>query len=142
MLLPGGIWTGVIVTYAIERTHLWARMPPRQFAIDFRRSLSRVDPMQPILGIVTILGAGLFALHSSGTARALGWGGCGLVALVVSVSVSLAEPINSQFRRCPEGEPPADADRLRVRWTRIHLVRTVFAVAALGALVVAVSYAP
>jgi anti-sigma-K factor RskA len=53
----------------------------------------------------------------------------------------LAEPINSRFRRLPEGSVPRDAERLRVVWRRFHLVRTGLAVAAFACLVVAVSYA-
>jgi Domain of unknown function (DUF1772) len=55
--------------------------------------------------------------------------------------VILAEPINSQFRRRPEGSVPPDAERLRRVWRRFHLVRTAIAVAAFTLLVTAVSYA-
>jgi hypothetical protein len=50
MLMACGLWSGVILTFQVERINLWAQMPIEQYAVDFRRSLFRVDPMQPILG--------------------------------------------------------------------------------------------
>ena len=64
----------------------------------------------------------------------------GLRTMILVSSIVLAEPINSQFRRRPEGDVPPDAERLRRRWRRFHLVRTVFAVAAFTLFVTAVSY--
>lgn len=54
----------------------------------------------------------------------------------------MAEPINSQFRRRPEGDAPPDAEKLRARWRRLHLVRTVVTVAAFATIVLAVGYIP
>jgi hypothetical protein len=56
-------------------------------------------------------------------------------------SLVLAEPVNSQFRQRPEGVVPPDAERLRRLWRRLHLVRTGLAVAAMGCLTTAVTYA-
>jgi hypothetical protein len=67
--------------------------------------------------------------------------GVGLLAVILVSSIILAEPINSQFRRLPEGTVPPDAEHLRRRWRRFHLVRTALAVAAFALLVTAVSYA-
>jgi uncharacterized membrane protein SpoIIM required for sporulation len=52
MLVSCGLWAGGILIFAVERTNLWRRMTIDQYAVDFRRSLFRVDPMMPILGVI------------------------------------------------------------------------------------------
>jgi hypothetical protein len=140
MLIPGAVFAGVIVTYAVERTNLWRRMPLEQYAVDFRRSLYRVDPMQPILLVVCAGGAVAFALAASGTARALAWVGVAQLAVVLVASLVVAEPMNSKFRRLTEGSVPPDAENLRDAWRRFHALRTVVALGALSCLVIAVTY--
>src|SRR5258708_4774218 len=118
MLVPGAIWAGVIVTYAVERTNLWGRMAVGQYVVDFRRSVYRVDPMQPILGVICAVGAVVFALKADGTARALAVAAVAQLAFVVIWSTALMEPLNSKFRRLPEGSQPDDADQIRNLWRR------------------------
>lgn len=141
MLVFGGVWTGMIVAVAVERVSLWGRMSIEQYAVDFRRSLFRFDPLQPILLALTALGTVLFALESSGQARSLAWVALGLLGLVLIGSTTLAEPMNSQFRRRVEGDVPPDAASLRRRWRFFHLARTVVACAALVALALAATQA-
>jgi len=45
--------------------------PAARRADDFRRSLARVDPMLPILGALSTVGALLFALNTAGRPAAL-----------------------------------------------------------------------
>lgn len=139
MLVVGGIWAGVIFTYAIERVNLWQRMPIDQYVIDFRRSLYRADPLQPILGVIAALAAAVFALSTAGPASISAWIGVGLVVIVIVVSIAFPERINSQFRRRVEGDAPPDAEMLRIRWRRLHLIRTVPALASLVALAASVA---
>jgi hypothetical protein len=68
-------------------------------------------------------------------------GGHGLLAVILVGLIVVAEPINSQFRRLPEGVVPPQAERLRRRWRRFHLVRTGLGIAALACLITAVTYA-
>ena len=82
MLVSCGLWAGGILIFAVERTNLWRRMPIDQYAVDFRRSVFRVDPMMPILGVIAGTAATIFALQRSGAARGLAWAGLGLIALV------------------------------------------------------------
>lgn len=138
MLFWSGLWTGVILTFAVERTNLWSRMPVEQFAVDFRRSLFRVDPMQPIIGAIAGLAAGAFAYFGEGNARFWAIAGIALIVLVFITTVSIAEPINSKFRRLPEGQVPEKAEHYRVFWRRFHLFRTLAALAAFGCLVAAI----
>jgi hypothetical protein len=138
MLGAGGLFAGGILVVAVERTNLWRRMPVEQYAVDFRRSLARVDPMLPILGALTAVGALLFALNAAGRAAALTWTAVALLGVIIVSSLAVAEPINMRFRRLPEGSPPPGADRLRIVWRRFHYGRTLLGVAAFGCIVGAV----
>ena len=137
MLVLTGLWSGVILTFAVERTNLWSRMPIEQYVIDFRRSLFRVDPLQPILGGLAGIAGIVFALSLDGTAQVLAWGGVAAIAAVMVGSVVLAEPINSKFRRLPEGQAPDRAEHYREYWRKFHAVRNVIAVVAFVCVVAA-----
>ena len=137
MLAFGGLYSGAILIYAVDRVHVWRRMPVDQYVVDFRRSLYRADPLVPIMGVLSALGAVVFALNSGGRAAVLAWIGIGLIALIVVASITLAEPINSKFRRLPEGQAPDRVERLRISWCRFHWARTVVALGVLACLVAA-----
>jgi hypothetical protein len=139
MLGAGGVFTGAVVWYAWERVWIWRRLSLDAYAVDFRRSVRKADPALPILLVVCAAGAGAFASETDGAARALSVAGIALLAVILVSSIVLAEPINSQFRRLPEGTVPPDAERLRRRWRRFHLVRTALAVSAFALLVNAVA---
>jgi Domain of unknown function (DUF1772) len=141
MLGAGGLFTGGVVWYAWERVWIWRRLPLAAYAVDFRRSVRKADPALPILLVVSAVGAGAFASLTDGAGGTLALAGIALLAVILVSSIIVAEPINSQFRRLPEGTVPPDAEALRRRWRRFHLVRTALAVAAFTALVTAVSYA-
>jgi hypothetical protein len=141
MLGAGGIFTGGIIWYAWERVWIWRQLTLLEYAIDFRRSLRKADPAMPILLVVCGTAAGAFAYVTNGTARALALAGIGLLALILASSIVVAEPINSQFRRRPEGVVPPDAEQLRAVWRRFHLLRAALAVTAFYLLVIAVTYA-
>jgi ferric-dicitrate binding protein FerR (iron transport regulator) len=57
--------------------------------------------------------------------------------LVVVASITIAEPINSKFRRLPEGQAPQRAEHHRSLWRRFHAVRNLAALAALACLAAA-----
>lgn len=139
MLAAGGLFAGGILVVAVERTNLWRRMPVDQYAVDFRRSLARVDPMLPILGALTCVGALLYALNSAGRPATLTWVAVVLLGVIIVSSLIVAEPINARFRRHAEGDTPAGADRLRVVWRRFHYGRTILGLAAFGCIVGAVA---
>jgi hypothetical protein len=130
MLMACGLWAGVILTFQVERINLWAQMPIEQFAVDFRRSLFRVDPLQPILAALASIAGGYFAWFSLGTPRLLAWVSVALMVFVVVAAIVIAEPINSRFRDLPEGQLPDGAERYRIAWRRFHTARTIFTLAA------------
>lgn len=135
MLASGGLFAGGILVVAVERTSLWRRMPVEQYAVDFRRSLARVDPMLPILGALSCAGALLFALNSGGRPATLTWVAVALLGVIIVSSLVVAEPINSRFRRLPEGDAPDGAERLRTVWRRFHYGRTLLGLAAFACIV-------
>jgi hypothetical protein len=127
MLMACGLWSGVILTFQVERINLWAQMPIEQYAVDFRRSLFRVDPMQPILAALACISGGYFAWFSLGTPRLLAWVGVGLMVAsrcwMRATSPQVRSPPSSWARRCrsaytasgspldlaPDFEPTEDA---------------------------------
>jgi hypothetical protein len=137
MVMFGGLFAGGILIVAVERVNLWRRMPVDQYVIDFRRSLYRLDPLLPILGTLSALGAVVFALNSEGHAAVLAWIGVALIVVIMIASIALAEPMNSKFRRLPEGQAPEGAEHLRITWRRFHWARTVVALGALACLAAA-----
>jgi drug/metabolite transporter (DMT)-like permease len=141
MLGAGGLFTGGLVWYAWERVWIWRRLTLLEFAVDFRRSVRKADPAMPILLVICGGAAGVFASLTEGGPRTLALTGIGLLALILVGSIIIAEPINGQFRRRPEGEVPPQAERLRRTWRRFHLIRTGLGIAALACLMVAVTYA-
>lgn len=140
MLVAGGLFTGGLVWYAWERVWIWRRLALPEFAVDFRRSVRKADPAMPILLVVAAVAAGAFAWLTQGVARTLALGGVGLLGVILVSSLLVAEPINSQFRRRPEGMVPPQAERLRRIWRRFHIARTVLGSAAMACLIVAVTY--
>lgn len=71
MLVACGLCAGVIFFYAVERLKLWARMPIDQYMADFRRSLYRADPLQPMMGATAMIAAVVFALNVASPASGL-----------------------------------------------------------------------
>ena len=59
------------------------------------------------------------------------------MVLVVVASITIAEPINSKFRRLPEGQVPQRAEHYRTLWRSFHAVRSLAALAALACLAAA-----
>jgi hypothetical protein len=89
------------------------------------------------MGVFSELGAMVFAWNSGGRAAVLAWIGFALIALIFVASITLAEPMNSKFRRLPEGQAPDRVEQLRITWCRFHWARTVVALGALGCLAAA-----
>ena len=141
MLGAGGLFAGGLVWYAWERVWIWRRLSLPEFAVDFRRSLRKADPAMPILLVICAGAAGVFSSLTEGGARTLALAGIGLLVVILVGSIILAEPINSRFRRRPEGVVPPQAEQLRRRWRIFHLIRTGLGMAALACLITAVTYA-
>jgi hypothetical protein len=135
----GGLFSGAILIVAVERVNLWQRMPVDQYVVDFRRALYRLDPLIPIMGVLSGVSAVVFAFTAVGHSAVFAWIGVALIAVIMIASISLAEPMNSKFRRLPEGQAPDGTEQIRIAWRRFHWARTVVALAALASLAAAVT---
>jgi hypothetical protein len=71
--------------------------------------LFRADPLVPIMGILSVLGAVVFAINSGGRAAVLAWIGIALIALIIVASITLAEPINPRFGGFPRARRPIES---------------------------------
>ena len=138
MVSFGGVFSGAILMVAVERVNLWRRMPTAQYVVDFRRSLYRSDPLIPLMGGLSGVAAMVYAWNSPGRPAVLAWVGMGAIAVIIVASIVLAEPINSKFRRLPEGQAPDGVERLRTTWCRFHFARTVVALVAMACMTTAV----
>jgi hypothetical protein len=94
----------------------------------------------PILLVICGAAASVFASLSDAGLRSFAIVAIGLLAAILISSILVAELINSRFRRLPEGMVPDQADQLRRRWRRFHLLRTAVGIAALASLIAAVIY--
>lgn len=130
MLFVGGITAGNMWMVAVDRLTVWQRMSVDEYAIDFRRTIKLVDPMMPILGTLSAVGAALVGFTADGTTSILAWCAFGCYAIVMLGSLVLAEPVNTKFRRLPEGTTPERAAHYRTFWRRFHRARTVLGVTA------------
>ena len=130
MLLFGGVAAGVMTGIAVNRLPVWNRMSIPDYATDFRRTVKHVDPMVPIFVALAAVGAGLFASQASGAASTLSWISLACQVVIIGASIVFGEPVNSRFRRRPEGDPPETASEDRVFWRRFHRGRTAVSIIA------------
>ena len=103
--------------FAVERVNLWRRMPVDQYVIDFRRSLYRLDPLLPIMGTLSGLGAAVFAWNSEGRAAVLAWIGIALIAVIMVGSI-VCRADEFEVSAASRGPSARRAERLRITWRR------------------------
>ena len=136
MLIAGGLFAGGAATFAWSRVPIWRRMPVQGFIGDFEETLRRTDEVQPALLVAAIVSAAGFALSADGLARVLAL--VGAAGFIVTLAASLAFLVPLQRRII--ATPPAEAgaiDKMRARWFRGHLGRSMLAVASFVAVAVA-----
>ena len=136
MLSAGGLFAGGAATFAWSRVPIWRRMPVQKFIDDFEETLRRTDKVQPALLVAAIVSAAGFALSADGLARVLAL--VGAAGFIVTLAASLAFLVPLQRRII--ATPPAEAgaiDKMRARWFRGHLGRSMLAVASFVAVAVA-----
>ena len=136
MLIAGGLFAGGAATFAWSRVPIWRRMPVQGFIGDFEETLRRTDKVQPALLVAAIVSAAGFALTAEGSARVLA--SVGAAGFVVTLGASLAFLVPLQRRIV--ATPPAQAgaiEKMRARWFRGHLGRSMLAVASFVVVVVA-----
>ena len=139
MLIAGGLFAGGAATFAWSHVPIWRRMPAQAFIRDFEETLRRTDKVQPALLVAAIVSAAAFAFTADGgSARVLA--SVGVAGFVVTLAASLAILVPLQRRIV--ATPPAEAgaiDKMRARWFRGNLGRSMLAVASFVAVAVASS---
>jgi Domain of unknown function (DUF1772) len=136
MILSGGLFVGGATTITVERVPAWRRSGITEFRTDFASTLRRVDRLQPALLSISLVSTIGFAITASGSARALAMFAAGGSLLILIGSVTWLVPI--QRTLASSADIPAEvAGRLRTRWLRGHLVRTISGVALFVVIVVA-----
>jgi anthrone oxygenase-like protein len=143
MLIAAGLFTGVLWTLAIERVWIWRTMDARQFAVDFGRSVRRVDLVQPAGAVLSVALAVGYATTVGGTAQVLAIIAALLLVIIIVMSAAIGVPMQKLFRGAAEGEvlsSEVDVPAVRARWINLHLARTVLGIIAFVLLVVAALY--
>jgi hypothetical protein len=126
MLVSGGLFAGGVTALAWDRIPAWRSMPLAQFRTDFGGVVQRADRVQPGLLVVAIVASSGFGLADSGAARILALiGASGFTATLIG-SVAVLVPL--QRRMISSSSLEAALERMRHRWFRGHVGRTVIVV--------------
>jgi hypothetical protein len=141
LLIVEGVFTGILCAVGLERVWIWDQMDLRDYAVDFRRSMLRIDIVQPALLIVTIALASIFAARTSGSTRVETIVALACLVGILAGSVLVLVPLQKEFRSRAEGEVPPNAASIRGRWRIGHFIRTALGLAAFVLVVHAVTYA-
>ncbi len=129
MLVSSGLFSGGVTVLAWDRVSAWRSMPLDEFRTDFAGVVQRADRVQPGLLVVAIVASFGFGLTDSGAARILALiGASGLVATLIG-SVAVLVPLQRRMISSSSLETGA-LERMRHRWFRGHLGRTVVGLAS------------
>ena len=137
MMISGGLFAGGVVSIALERVPAWRRTDLPDFRTGFAHTLRRVDRLQPALLSICLASTIGFAATTEGTARTLAVLAAAGFLSILGGSVAWLVPIQRNLVRSGSKRPAADVERMRTRWLRGHLIRTVAAVALFIVAVVA-----
>ncbi|MCO6011011.1 DUF1772 domain-containing protein [Actinoallomurus purpureus] len=136
VLVSAGLVTGVLVTGAVALVPCFRALPPDRYVEVHQLLDRRIDPMMPILVVISSALALILTFVAGGTTRSLLFAvGSILMAGVAVVSVSTAVPLlRRHVRKVDPADLPADWYDLRRPWRAWHLIRTLLAVASLLAI--------
>jgi hypothetical protein len=137
MLIGGALFVAGVVPIAWERAPVWRAADDATFRVEFAHTLRRMDRLQPALLLVCLVSSVGFAVSVSGAARTLAAlaASCFLAVLVGSAAGLV--PIQRRLVDPGSDLSAADVERLRMRWLRGHLIRTLAALVAFVLLVAA-----
>ncbi len=137
MVVSGGLFAGGVMSIASERAPTWRTTHVPDFRVAFAQTLRRVDRLQPALLSICLVSTIGFAVTAAGAARTLSTFAAAGFLLILVGSVAWLVPIQRTLKSGPD-LPAAAVDRLRARWIRGHLIRTIIGVALFVLAVVAV----
>ena len=137
MLIGGALFAAGVVPIAWERAPAWRAADYGTFRVEFSHTLRRMDRLQPALLLACLVSTVGFAVSASGTARTLaGLAASCFLAVLVGSGTGLV-PVQRRLVDPGSDLSAADVERLRTRWLRGHLIRTLVALVAFVLLVVA-----
>jgi uncharacterized membrane protein len=137
MLLAGGLFAGGVVVIAWERVPAWLEADVSEFRMAFAYTLRRVDRLQPALLVVCLVSTIGFVMSADGAARSSALFAAAGFLIVLFGSVALLIPIQRRLV-APRAQQPSEIERLRSRWVRGHLIRTLISLAALTLAIIAI----
>ena len=129
MLVAGGLFAGGAVSFSWARVPLWRRMPPEEFTRDFSATIRLADKVQPALLVTAIASAVGYGATAEGSARTLAWTGAAGFAVTLLASLAVLVPLQRRIISAAHGDDAA-VDRMRSRWFRGHLNRSVLSAAS------------
>ena len=136
MLIAGGLFAGGAATFAWSRVPIWRRMPVQGFIGDFEETLRRTDKVQPALLVAAIVSTAGFALTAEGSARVLASVGAAGFVVTLAASVAFLVPLQRRIIATPPAQAKA-IEKMRARWFRGNLGRSMLAAASFVAVAVA-----
>lgn len=137
MVISGALFIAGVFPIAYERAPVWREADDAIFRTEFARTLRRVDRLQPALLLISLIAAVGFAVSRGGTARILAAAAAAcFVAVLIGSGLALV-PIQRRLIDPGTNLSTAEAGRLRGRWLKGHLIRTVVSLVAFVLLVVA-----
>jgi hypothetical protein len=126
MLLSGGLFSGGVTVFAWERVPAWRRMALPQFRTDFASAIHKADRIHPAVLVLTIVATIGFAITAPGLPRTLALiGAAGFTATLIGSGAVLV-PLQRRIIASSQHQP--DLEKMRSRWFRGHLGRSLVAV--------------
>jgi uncharacterized membrane protein len=109
--------------------------------VEFHQATNHTfDPYMPIVVVGALLGGIVLAIlfqgiHSLSGELAIAGSVCYVAVLAIALSTNVR--INKQIERWSVARPPDDWSRVRSRWIRFHIARTLFSLPGLACYVLA-----
>ncbi len=139
MVVCTGLWAGGVLIIAVERLDRWEAMSIEDYVLDFRRVIGRDDPIMPLLAVVGIASAVVFAVTDENAPGALMWPGIAMSLSALVLSGGVLEPIQRRYRNSARDAVLPHAEQDRATWRRLHRIRTALVVGSFMLLTGAVS---
>jgi uncharacterized membrane protein len=109
--------------------------------VEFHQATNRMfDPYMPIVVVGALLGGIVLAILSQGIhsrAGELAIAGSVCYVAVMAIGLPTCVRINKQIAHWSVQSPPDDWTRIRARWVRFHIVRTLFSLPGLACYILA-----
>jgi hypothetical protein len=139
VLLLAALATGGLIVNWIGLGRAMSRLSVSAY-VEFHQHTNRTfDPYMPIVVIGALAGGAALAVMYGvrSTPGLLAAAGAVCYALVIVIGVPTCVRINHQIASWSIESPPRDWARMRARWIRFHIIRTLFSVPAFAAYVIA-----